>query len=324
MPCAAFDVSDLSAYSSVAIKTMRTTDTLRPDKRHTLEITGTRGLESVLGTDTKSFQTLYVYIGDKTIKEYDTSKWYYYYQPSWNGRGRGKLHYRRNDVMASGRVGDMLVVARRPDDDLLMLIIQQGHPVSDTIMAHLGIVADSASTQQKSWWQKLWGTSDNVDQTADVETAPLPGASVSERSWMRVYFTPGPDCEDNIVAELERAKTIDIAVYSITNEKIGNAIIAAHNRGARVRIITDRLMAQHHSSLVKTFSDAGIPVLTSHGVKIEHNKFTIFDGKTVVNGSYNWTANATKYNSENCTFFDQPASKKFSARFEELWQKYEK
>ena len=67
----AFEPKDLDSYSAFAVKTMKATDTIR-SKKQTLEITGTKGLESVLGKETKSFETLYVYVGDKTVEEYST------------------------------------------------------------------------------------------------------------------------------------------------------------------------------------------------------------------------------------------------------------
>ena len=89
--------------------------------------------------------------------------------------------------------------------------------------------------------------------------APPPSAPAH----IEAYFTPGTECEDRIIAELGRATTIDIAVYSITNPKIANAIIAAHRRGARVRIVTDRTMAGHKSSMIDELVAAGIPVRTN-------------------------------------------------------------
>ena len=138
-----------------------------------------------------------------------------------------------------------------------------------------------------------------------------------------VYFTPGTECEDRIIAELGRATTIDIAVYSITNPKIANAIITAHQRGAKVRIVTDRTMAGHKSSMIDELVAAGIPVRTNRRHKIEHNKFAVFDNRRMVTGSYNWTTAATKYNSENCIFLTHPALA-YSKRFEVLWNAYKK
>ena len=55
----------------------------------------------------------------------------------------------------------------------------------------------------------------------------------------RVYFSPGTDCEDQIIKNINGANNIDVAVYSITNHNIRDALIRAHNRGANIRIIAD-------------------------------------------------------------------------------------
>ena len=151
--------------------------------------------------------------------------------------------------------------------------------------------------------------------------AQLPPRYAMTPTDVAVYFTPDTKCEDRIIAELGRADKIDIAVYSITNPKIANAIIAAHRRGAKVRIVTDRTMAGHKSSMIDELVAAGIPVRTNRRHKIEHNKFAVFDNRRMVTGSYNWTTAATKYNSENCIFLTQPAQE-YTKRFETLWQTY--
>ena len=138
---------------------------------------------------------------------------------------------------------------------------------------------------------------------------------------VKSFFTPGTDCETHIIAAIKRAAHIDIAVYSITHPDITDAIIDAHDRGANIRIVTDRMMAKNKGSLVGKIRNAGIPVLTNKKHKIEHNKFAVFDDVHVVSGSYNWTTNASKYNSENCVFFDQQ-NKEYSHRFEYLWDMY--
>ena len=140
---------------------------------------------------------------------------------------------------------------------------------------------------------------------------------------VQVYFTPGTACENNIITHINQANKIDIAVYSITNPQIGNAIINAHNRGIPVRIITDRTQSKGKKSMIADFINAGIPLRTNKKHKIEHNKFAIFDNNYIVSGSYNWTTNASKHNSENCIFFHQP-DQEFTIRFEYLWQLYSK
>lgn len=137
----------------------------------------------------------------------------------------------------------------------------------------------------------------------------------------RVYFSPGPDCENNIIAAISDATRIDIAVYSISNPNIVNALQRAYKRGAVIRIITDRTQARGKYSAVGQLRATGIAVRTHNSYKTEHNKFAIFDNKYLFTGSYNWTTNATKYNSENCIFLSETVQD-YVSRFELLWRKY--
>ena len=318
----AFEVQDLSSYSAIAIKTMKPTDTIRPDKKYSLQITGTKDLEKVLGTEKKEFTTLYVYAADRQIEEYSTTKWYYYYQPSWKGRGRGKLNYKRNQITESGKAGDTLFVARKNDDELLFLIVEQDNPIKQKILLSLGL-EDKTLVEESSFWQRLWGTKSEEISEYEIEEEKLSIPKIPEKSWVRVYFTPGPDCENNIIAEINNAKKIDIAVYSITNQNIVDAIIAAKERGTKVRVITDRLQSAGRYSLVEELESAGIPVIRNEKHKIMQNKFAIFDGKRIESGSYNWTDSATKSNAENCMFFEQE-NKAFTKQFDYLWDLYQK
>lgn len=153
---------------------------------------------------------------------------------------------------------------------------------------------------------------------------PIPAESFKQSGDIKIFFTPGIECETNIIANINKSDKIDIAVYSITNPAIVESILAAHKRGAQIRVITDRSQAKGKGSLVDQIRSAGIPVATNVKHKIEHNKVGIFDDRYIVTGSYNWTTNASAYNSENCVFFDQPEGMEYSKRFEYLWQLYSK
>lgn len=155
-----------------------------------------------------------------------------------------------------------------------------------------------------------------------VTSGYIVGRCVSQPTpYAAVYFSPGPDCEDHIITEINRAQKIDIAVYSITNRKIADAIISAHLRGAKIRIVTDRTMAKNRHALNAELLAAGIPVLTHRQYRIEHNKFAIFDNRRIITGSYNWTRNASAHNSENCILFDMLTGE-YGRRFDYLWHMY--
>ena len=137
-----------------------------------------------------------------------------------------------------------------------------------------------------------------------------------------VKFTPSTDCEDSIIGYINNSvNTIDIAVYSINNEKIVSALKQAHDRGVKLRILTDKLQASAKSSKVIDLYKYGINIRVNSKHKIEHNKFAIYDRRVASTGSFNWTNPATDKNSENCLFLiqDEAAVSKYCKRFEQLW-----
>lgn len=137
-----------------------------------------------------------------------------------------------------------------------------------------------------------------------------------------VFFSPGLGCEKNIIQNINDSnETIDVAVYAITNTDIVAALKNAHDRGVKIRILTDRTQAANKKSLVADMRDYGINIRVHSKYRIEHNKFAIYDGVRLSTGSYNWTQNASANNSENCIFLDpgDPAINDYQRRFNYLW-----
>ena len=138
-----------------------------------------------------------------------------------------------------------------------------------------------------------------------------------------VFFTPSKKCETSIIQCINNAKkSIDIAIYAINNKNIVDAIKEAHNRGIKVRILTDKLQAANKKSRAYDLYKYGIKIRINSKYKIEHNKFAIFDSDNVVTGSYNWTESASNKNSENCLFVNHNKKiiKEYRNRFNYLWQ----
>lgn len=140
---------------------------------------------------------------------------------------------------------------------------------------------------------------------------------------MSAFFTPSKKCENSIVQRIDKAeKSIDAAVYAINNRDIVKALKKAHDRGIKIRILTDRLQAGNKSSKVRELYNYGIKIRVNSKHKIEHNKFAVFDFNSVVTGSYNWTEPASDKNSENCLFFNRNKKtvREYHDRFNYLWQ----
>lgn len=316
--CAAFELSQLPEFQKIAIKTFVRRDSPAGGAK---TIQATKELEEILGHERKDYVTDYVYLGDQKLEEGGSARYYYFYPPSYKGRGKGELKYEKNSIMHSGTPGDILVMAKDNDDRLLLLIVQRDSAAEKELYATLGM-NNTPEVEKPSWWRRMWTSRDKKTDGYEIDSAALSMPAIPEKSWARIYFTPGPDCENNIVAQIDDAMhTIDVAVYSITNDKIMDSLLAAHNRGVRVRVISDRLQAAGRASLIGRIRDGGIPVVLNTKHKIMHNKFAIFDRRDIETGSYNWTSSATKSNAENCMFFPEQ-DKAFTNQFKTLWELY--
>ena len=138
----------------------------------------------------------------------------------------------------------------------------------------------------------------------------------------RACFSPGESCLNTIVAELARArKTADICVFTITDDRIARAILAAQERRVALRIITDNDKQYDGGSDVERLRNAGIALKVDETEHHMHHKFAVLDGVTLLNGSYNWTRSAGAFNEENLIVTSEPKLvATFSRHFAEMWQ----
>ncbi len=133
-----------------------------------------------------------------------------------------------------------------------------------------------------------------------------------------VCFSPSPCCQNNVITLLhDSQKTVDIAIYSLTDVLIKDAILEAANRGVKIRVIYDKSQSYGKGSQIDTLIHPNI-ITTSNTskVKIEHNKYIIIDSQIVMTGSYNFTNNATLHNDENCVMiYDSKYIQKYIEHF---------
>ncbi len=137
-----------------------------------------------------------------------------------------------------------------------------------------------------------------------------------------VYFSPGEDCLNSILAELGNAySTIDICVFTISDNRIANKIEYCYHKGVKIRIITDDDKTFDKGSDIEKLSRAGLNVRIDRTRHHMHHKFAIIDNKTIITGSYNWTRSAEQYNHENVLVTnDKIVTAKYIKEFDELWK----
>lgn len=165
--------------------------------------------------------------------------------------------------------------------------------------------------------KKLIKCLEQLIKTLDVaHTPPVPFADA--------YFSPGNYCMDKIKERFDAAKqTIEICVFTIADNEISEAILDAHKRGVNIRIITDDEKQLDVGSDIEFLREQGIVVRTDNSSSHMHHKFAIFDHQYLLNGSFNWTRSASKYNQENIIISNnKKLIDAYSQEFNQLWQQF--
>ncbi len=131
------------------------------------------------------------------------------------------------------------------------------------------------------------------------ETAP--GAKeVKIESRAIVAFSPNGEATDVIVDAIRKARRqILVQAYSFSSKPILAALAQAKDRGVDVEVIADKSNDRGKYSGATYMKNHGVPVWIDDSVHIAHNKVMIFDGRSVLTGSFNFSAAAQKSNAEN-------------------------
>lgn len=139
-----------------------------------------------------------------------------------------------------------------------------------------------------------------------------------------VFFSPSLDCRHAIQEQLRRAsESIDICVFTITDNEITSVIEQRFHDGISLRIISDNDKATDRGSDIDYLSSIGVQVKVDHTRFHMHHKFAVFDQKIVLTGSYNWTRSAASSNEENILISDDHRIvNRYLSEFEQLWQKF--
>lgn len=150
--------------------------------------------------------------------------------------------------------------------------------------------------------------------------------------WYQLYFTTPvyPDRAENrparlpimdgLVAAIDSAEeTLDIAIYELNLPAVGAAILAAHERGVNVRLVTDSDELEELEVLIE-LEEAGIPIVGDERSALMHNKFVVVDGQAVWTGSWNFQPNDTYRNNNHAIYLRLPQlAVNYTTEFEEMF-----
>jgi phosphatidylserine/phosphatidylglycerophosphate/cardiolipin synthase-like enzyme len=168
-------------------------------------------------------------------------------------------------------------------------------------------------------------------EVSRTEEAAQPVASTggAEGAYYSVYFTDpqypdeGPHTggiDQYLVALIDNAQvSIDAAFFELNLQSVTDALIAAHRRGVRVRIVYDNEHTEDDPQ-TQQLLDAGIPGTPDERSAFMHNKFVVIDGQIVWTGSWNLTENGTYRNNNNAIVIHSPElAANYTAEFEEMF-----
>ena len=121
-------------------------------------------------------------------------------------------------------------------------------------------------------------------------------------------------------------RSIDAALYRLSQPGLARALSQAVVRGVSVRVILDRKkfkLTPATQDLVARWNISYRLMSGPHGRYAKmHHKMAIVDGETALTGSYNWTDESEKSNFENLVIIrDSEQVKRFAREFEALWSR---
>jgi phosphatidylserine/phosphatidylglycerophosphate/cardiolipin synthase-like enzyme len=148
------------------------------------------------------------------------------------------------------------------------------------------------------------------------------------KNWYAVHFTDptspsskslrgGPD--KYLAQAIRTARvSVDVAVLELNLWSIRDALLEAHKRGVRVRLVTDSDYLDGKE--IGQLSQAGVPVLGDRRAGLMHNKFAVIDRQEVWTGSMNFTVSDAYSNNNNLIRIRSPQlAENYTAEFEEMF-----
>jgi phosphatidylserine/phosphatidylglycerophosphate/cardiolipin synthase-like enzyme len=153
-----------------------------------------------------------------------------------------------------------------------------------------------------------------------VQSGSFAQGSISSSSW-DVYFSPRGGATFAVRQALDNARSsVLVQAYSFTSAPIAEALVKAHKRGVKIRVLLDKSQKTEKYSSADFLANTGISTKIDAAHAIAHNKVMIIDKEIVITGSFNFTKAAEESNAENLLVV---RDKELASRYTENWQLHE-
>ena len=135
------------------------------------------------------------------------------------------------------------------------------------------------------------------------------------------YFSPAEDVQAVALKEVQAARTsIHGSLFGITNGVLADSLAAQAKKGLDVELALDKMQSAGKASLDKSLKQSGLVITIKKKQVLEHNKYVVIDGATVLMGSWNWSNNAQRQDNSDVLFKDCPEiAKAFEANYQTIY-----
>ncbi|MES2591560.1 MAG: phospholipase D-like domain-containing protein [Bacteroidota bacterium] len=215
----------------------------------------------------------------------------------------------RNSTLASNVMHNKFVIV----DNALLLTgsMNFGNGSMEDDYNNIVIVSNTALAQNyTAEFNEMWGSTAAAPNLSNSKFGPAK-ADNTIHSFniggivIQNYFSPTDNTSNQIVNAINSADySLDIAMFTFTDNDIGDAVVAAKNRGVNVRCIMENsnYFGSEYNSLVSN----GIATFSHVNIANDfHHKYCIIDAMhgssdpIVVTGSHNWSNSAEDEYDEN-------------------------
>jgi phosphatidylserine/phosphatidylglycerophosphate/cardiolipin synthase-like enzyme len=112
--------------------------------------------------------------------------------------------------------------------------------------------------------------------------------------------------------------SIDLAVFEFSLPRVANALVAAKERGVKIRMVYDN--REEEQPAIAILKEAEIPIRSDARSAYMHNKFIVIDKRTVWTGSTNLAPGGIYTADNNCICFRHPGlAGIYTTEFEEMF-----
>lgn len=242
---------------------------------------------------------------------------------------------RSNDETVPGVAADLFYTGVLSNDGETLILRDEDGLLVDAVDRWYAGDRESHATMQRvaldrpGTWPSSWqtGPTDGLPENSVGETPDFGPVDIT------VYFTDniaaeGPSPEPTIMEQAlltllaNAGESIDAALYGMDRVSVRDALIAAHNRGVRVRLVCDdgAYAEDRYRPHFQALEAAGIWLIPDGKSGRMHNKFFIVDGRSVWTGSTNVTDTGFTYNHNDSVLIVSPhLALTYQAEFLEMW-----